>query len=129
MNLQRRFPRVPSNLSGEVVMRGTKPSARPSVCACSLRDVSPEGIGLTVGDPSCALRAGDPLTIRFRVSGRELEIPGKVVYSLAHTTERCLGVKLHLELAASLTRQTYARWIVSLISGLTGTRTLGGGPG
>lgn len=83
---------------------------------------------MTVGDPSCGLRAGDPLTIRFRLSGRELEIPGRVVYSLVHPTARTLGVKLHLELAASLTRQTYARWIVSLISGLTATR-IGGGPG
>jgi hypothetical protein len=65
----------------------------------------------------CPLTRGDLLAVRFATrGGNHLEIPAKVVYTAVSATECAVGVKLHLELAPSATRQAFARWIVAMIS-------------
>ncbi len=106
---ERRFPRVPFNEPAELVFR----SPRSGVRLASFRDVSPEGFGMLV-DGECALALGEQISVRFMTQpGLRLEIPGRVVHARAQRNERCVGIKLFLELAPTTTRQDFARWIVA----------------
>ena len=116
----RRYPRVPVEQTAELEARvGGSRESFP----ITIRSLSCEGCGVEFRAERRRVPAGTHVTVRFgdRELGR-FELPGRVAWIARDGADGPfdLGVRFHLELAQLQMRQTYARWIVSLIQSFQG---------
>lgn len=112
---RRRYPRATADEPGWLVRRD--PSAThdaPIRVVC----VSPGGVRIEIDDAlgeQCV--PGASVVVRFGASQRPFELPGKVVWAQRGAGTGSAGIALRLELAPSLVRHGYARWVVGRLSG------------
>lgn len=114
---KRRYPRVEHSLACEMdVKEPGSPRPRRVSFPATIRQVSPEGIGLSIGADELSLARGSAVTVRFALAGNDLAIPGRIAwYGPEESRSYDAGINLQLSLAQAADRQAYAEWVVSLI--------------
>jgi hypothetical protein len=78
--------------------------------SATFRDISCQGAELSVGSPDEQLIPGTTVKLQFRLEGKDLTIPARVVW----TASTKAGLRLHMRDVSEETRKTYAAWIVPL---------------
>lgn len=113
MSTQRKYPRVSINRKARVTLRGKVKSPED----CTLIDVSAEGVAVKVPNEKFAAMRGETLTVSMITGSKWVDIPGRVRYTFnTNADEVVIGVKLHLEVSGSATRQAWSRWVYRLLS-------------
>ena len=115
---QRQFPRIRVDKPAELdVATRPSPGTEPTRLAGTIRSLSCEGLGLALDDPTAVdLPPGSPVTIRFLVEDKIINIPGRIAWQGEAAEKRPFNLGIHLELdaAGSTNRAIFAPWIVQL---------------
>jgi hypothetical protein len=130
---KRRYPRVPAQAAAELEVKVDDPGGgKRELVPIWIRSFAPEGMGIAYAadPPSRAPAIGARVTVRCRIEGSDLELPGRVAWLPGQggpAEPFDVGLVLNLELATFTARRTYATWIVKEISKAQG-KSPGGGP-
>ena len=84
----------------------------------AIRSISPEGVGVSLGNERCTLERRTTVMVNFVVEGHKFEIPGQIVWVAGSKAPRGpldIGVRFTLAAVPNEIRQAYARWIVDFL--------------
>ena len=86
--------------------------------AVSIKSISPEGLGLSLGAERFPVEAKAMVTMDFRVDSQRFEIPGLVAWVAPPSGSKGdldLGIRFQLAMVPNAVRTAYAQWIVDFL--------------